>query len=193
MSVSAALVKDAALCLSPYQPALICQGRRFAALENFVKKPELGEILPAAHPNAEAVKLMRLRRSTPADFLGEPGPDRTAIESILTIAARAPDHRRVTPFRFILFLGEARERFGEALKSAFLANEPEAEASRIEYEKNRFLRAPVVAAVVSKVDRAHRTPEWEQLMTAGAVCQNMLIAASAPWLCCAMADGVVCL
>lgn len=141
--------------------------------------PEFGAALPAAHPSPEAVRMLWFRRSTPVEFLAEPGPDGDILKTILTIASRAPDHRRVTPFRFIVFEGDARARFGETLEQAFKANEPEAEAHRIEFERTRFLRAPAVIAVISKVDREHRTPEWEQLMTAGAVCQNMLLAASA--------------
>jgi len=141
--------------------------------------PELGASLAPAHPSLDAVNMLRLRRSCPADMLGEPGPDAAVLEAILAIAARAPDHRRVTPFRFVVFEGDARARFGAVLKAAFVEDQPEAEASKAEYEAARFLRAPVVVAVVSSVDRAHRTPEWEQILCAGAVCQNMLLAASA--------------
>lgn len=147
--------------------------------EKKIKAPEFGEALPPAHPSAEAIRLLALRRSTPADLLGEPGPDAATLATILKIAARAPDHRRVTPYRFIVFEGDARARFGETLAAAFQAGEPDADDSRVDYERNRFLRAPVVVAVVSSVDRAHRTPEWEQRMTAGAVCQNLLLGASA--------------
>lgn len=144
-----------------------------------MKNPELGDSLPPAHPSRDALELLRLRRSTPADFLGEPGPDAETLNNLLTIAARVPDHRRVAPFRFIVFEGEARARFGDVLKAAFAANEPEADPERIECERRRFLRAPVVVSVISKVDPAHRTPEWEQVLTAGAACQNLLLAASA--------------
>lgn len=141
--------------------------------------PEFGAPLPAAHPSEETIALLRLRRSTAADLMGEPGPDATALRSMLQIAARAPDHRRVAPFRFIVFEKEARAAAGEILAAAFAAAEPGAEPRRIEAERRRFLRAPVVVAVVSSVDRAHKTPEWEQVLTAGAVCQNLLIAANA--------------
>lgn len=123
--------------------------------------------------------MLRLRRSCPADMLGAPGPDAETLQAILGIAARVPDHRRVTPFRFIVFEGEARARFGAVLKEAFLADRPDAEARQADYEANRFLRAPVVVAAVSSVNPAHRTPEWEQVLCAGAACQNMLLAASA--------------
>ncbi len=144
-----------------------------------MKKPGLGDVLPACHPCNETIELLKARRSTPADFLTEPGPDPETLSSILEIGARVPDHRRVTPFRFVVFEGDARQRFGEVLQAAFVANEPTAEPTRIDYERNRFMRAPVVIAVISSINTSHRTPEWEQILTSGAVCQNMLIAASA--------------
>ena len=141
--------------------------------------PDLGESLAPAHPGDDFLKALRLRRSCPADFLCEPGPDAATLEDILTIAARVPDHRRVAPFRFVVFQGGARAKFGAVLKDAFLKNQPDADESKARYEENRFMRAPVVVAVVSNVDPNHRTPEWEQVLCAGAVCQNMLLAASA--------------
>ncbi len=123
--------------------------------------------------------MLSRRRSSPADMLGGPGPDDPTLRSILTIAARAPDHRRVTPFRFIVFEDAARERFGKALADVFSANNPDEPEERVAKERARFLRAPVVIAVISAVDPEHRTPEWEQILTAGAVCQNMLLGASA--------------
>ncbi|WP_375211415.1 nitroreductase family protein [Hyphococcus sp.] len=141
--------------------------------------PELGDILPSSYPSEATLEMLRRRRSCPADFLTGPGPDAAQLEDILTIAARVPDHRRVVPFRFVVFEGDARARFGAVLKKAFLKNEPEADDAKAAYEENRFLRAPVVIAVISKTDPSHRTPEWEQILCAGAVCQNMLLAASA--------------
>jgi nitroreductase len=141
--------------------------------------PDFGQKLPAAHPCDETINLLRLRRSTAADLMTDPGPDAAELQSILQIAARVPDHRRVCPYRFIVFEGAGRAAAGEILARAFAANEPDSEAERIDAERRRFSRAPVVVAVVSVVDRTHRTPEWEQILTAGAVCQTMLIAASA--------------
>lgn len=148
-------------------------------LSERLKEPVFCEPLPAANPSAEAVDLLWRRRSTPADFLDEPGPDADTLHMILTIAARAPDHRRVTPFRFIKFEGEARARFGDHLARAFSALNPEATEERVEKERRRFLRSPVVIAVISSVNQSHKTPVWEQELSAGAVCQNMLLAASA--------------
>lgn len=146
---------------------------------NEFRAPQFGEPLPAAHPSKEAIRLMRLRRSTPVELIGEPGPTAEELGAMLEIAARAPDHRRVVPYRFIVFEGEGRAKAGDILAEVFEKADPFAGEGRIEAERGRFLRAPVVVAVVSCVDRNHRTPEWEQILTAGAVCQNLLIAASA--------------
>ncbi|MEM8935484.1 MAG: nitroreductase [Pseudomonadota bacterium] len=141
--------------------------------------PEFGQEMAAAHPSAEAIDMLRLRRSTTADCLGEPGPDDATLQKMLAIAARAPDHRRLTPFRFVLFRGDARAQFGDVLARAYRDNEPAAETERVALEGRRFLRAPVVVAVISSVNPESRTPEWEQILTVGAVCQNLLLASSA--------------
>ncbi|GGC98676.1 nitroreductase [Aquisalinus flavus] len=90
-----------------------------------------------------------------------------------------PDHRRVVPYRFIVFAGEARGRAGSILSTMYGNQNPGADAASLALEQQRFLRAPVVVAVVAKTDPAHKTPEWEQVLCCGAVCHNMLLGASA--------------
>lgn len=141
--------------------------------------PAFGEATPAAFESAETRQLLGLRRSTAADFLGDPGPDGDDLAALLQIAARVPDHRRVTPFRFIVFEGAGRAKAGDVIARAFAATTPDADAARVEKERARFERAPVVVGVVSAVDHDHKTPAWEQILTAGAVCQTLLVAASA--------------
>ncbi|MGE0407969.1 MAG: nitroreductase [Amphiplicatus sp.] len=158
--------------------ALIATRLKERLLPSFIP-PEFGAPLPAAHPSEEMIAALRLRRSTSADLMTAPGPDAAALGSILAIAARVPDHRRVCPFRFLVFEGEGRAAAGDIIARIFAAEDHFAGESRIEAERRRFLRAPVVVGVVSAVDRTHKTPEWEQILTAGAVCQNLLLAASA--------------
>ncbi len=119
------------------------------------------------------------RRSVSANALGDPGPDRAQLEQILTAAARVPDHKKLAPWRFILFEGEARDAFGRVLAEVCREEEPEPSAIRLETEAKRFLRAPVVIAVISRVRTNVPVPEWEQVLSAGAACQNMVLAASA--------------
>lgn len=125
------------------------------------------------------LNLLLERRSVVANKLGSPGPDARQLRKILTAAARVPDHKKLVPWRFILFEGEARAAFGQVLADACKSNEPDASGARLETEAARFLRAPVVVAVISSPVDNPAVPEWEQILSAGAACQNMLTAANA--------------
>ncbi|MEL6359875.1 MAG: nitroreductase [Pseudomonadota bacterium] len=149
--------------------------------------PAFGAECAPSHDSEAVRRLMATRRSTTAAFLTEPGPDEQTLTAILTAASRVPDHRKMVPFRFIVIAGDAREKGGELLARALSANEPDAGPEKVSIERERFTRAPLTVAVVSRTDKAHMTPEWEQILTAGAVCQNLLIAAlgsgfAAQWL-----------
>ncbi|KQW27595.1 NAD(P)H nitroreductase [Rhizobium sp. Root274] len=122
---------------------------------------------------------LAVRRSVPAYQMREPGPDRQEIESILSLAVRVPDHGKLAPWRFIVYRGEERARIGEALLAMALEKNPELSEEMIQVERSRFTRAPVVIAVVSKAAPHFKIPEWEQVMSAGAVCLNLLMAANA--------------
>jgi len=128
-------------------------------------------------PAPDAIDLLLSRRSGSAKAMGEPGPSQGQLTQILAAAARVPDHGKLFPWRFVVFEGEARDRFGDILAEVKLA---EGERDRqIEEERARFLRAPVVVAVISHVREQIKIPVWEQQLSAGAVCQTMLIAAHA--------------
>lgn len=122
---------------------------------------------------------LAVRRSIPAFQMREPGPERLEIEEILRLASRVPDHGKLAPWRFIVYRGRERARLGEELLKLRLKVEPDLSAELIEVEKTRFTRAPVVIGVVSKAQPHVKIPEWEQLMSAGALCLNLLFAANA--------------
>ncbi len=144
-----------------------------------ISLPEFGAAMTPAHPSNEARRLLGRRRSLSPDLMREPGPDAATLNAILGIAARVPDHRKIVPFRFLVIAGEARARAGALLAARFRARNPDATPAQIETENRRFLRAPAVVAVIARIDPKHKTPEWEQQLTNGAVCLNMLLAASA--------------
>jgi len=127
----------------------------------------------------QTLDLLLRRRSGSAKTMTGPGPSEAELRTILAAASRVPDHGKLAPWRFILFEGEARARVGELLAKALLANEPDANDVRQEIERTRFLRAPVVVGVVSRAKEGIPIPVWEQQLSAGAVCQTMLIAATA--------------
>ncbi|UJW73633.1 nitroreductase family protein [Rhizobium sp. SL42] len=125
------------------------------------------------------VDYLSVRRSVPAFQMCEPGPSREEIEAILTLAVRVPDHGKIAPWRFVVYRGAERARIGEELLAMALAKNPELSAEMIEVERNRFTRAPVVISVISTAAPHFKIPEWEQIMSAGAVCLNLLMAANA--------------
>jgi nitroreductase len=129
--------------------------------------------------NEKLIDYLKTRRSMPAFQMKEPGPSRQEIEEILTLATRVPDHGKLAPWRFIVMTGEARKRITDELAAIAKADKPDLSAEMVQVEETRFLRAPVVIAVVSKAGPHVKIPEWEQIMSAGAVCFNMVIAANA--------------
>jgi nitroreductase len=129
------------------------------------------------HPAPKTIDLLLSRRSGSAKAMKEPGPSKKQLAQILQAGARAPDHGKLFPWRFIVFEGTGRERAGEILAEVMQA---EGERERqVEEERGRFLRAPVVIGVVSAAREQHKIPVWEQELSAGAVCQNILVAATA--------------
>jgi nitroreductase len=143
------------------------------------------------------IDLLLARRSVSANALGEPGPGAAELELILRAASRVPDHKKLVPWRFILFQGEARAKFGKVLAEVCAVEDKAPGAFRLENEAKRFLRAPIVIAVVSRVVKNPAAPEWEQVLSAGASCQNLILAATAlgygaQWITewCAYSEGV---
>jgi len=108
-----------------------------------------------------------------------PGPSPAELETILTIASRVPDHGKLTPWRFIVFEGDARARAGEIIASVFAKKNPSASASDIAIEKKRLMDAPLVIGVVSFTRQHPKVPPWEQELSAGASAMNIVTAATA--------------
>lgn len=126
-----------------------------------------------------ALDLLQSRRSGSAKAMQGPGPTDDQIQTLVNCAARVPDHGKLAPWRFIIFTGDARAKFGDTLVQALKSTEAEVTAERESQERNRLLRAPTVIAVISRVRADAPIPEWEQILSAGASCQTLCIAAHA--------------
>jgi len=92
---------------------------------------------------------------------------------------RVPDHGRLAPWRFLLIQGEPRQRISEKLCARKLALDPEINSESLEKERQRFLQVPRIVVVIAQITKAHKIPEVEQLLSAGAVCMQLLNAAAA--------------
>jgi nitroreductase len=127
----------------------------------------------------ETIGLLKRRRSLKPHDLTGPGPSPEELETLLTIGARVPDHGKLVPWRFIVFAGAARERAGRIGLEIKLADTPALDEVSRAAELARFAMAPLVIGVVSRAAPHGKIPEWEQQLSAGAVCMNLEIAANA--------------
>ena len=136
--------------------------------------------ISVAKRSQETLELLMLRRSLTVKDMIHPGPSEEQLKQILEIGSRVPDHKKQVPWRFLTFEKNTRGKFGKILRLTFAKNNPRTNEKILDFEENRFLRAPLIIAVISTADKDNpKVPEWEQILTAGAVCQNILIASNA--------------
>lgn len=129
--------------------------------------------------NQALTDLLLTRRSVAPLQMTGPAPNAEELTSLLTISSRVPDHGKLAPWRFIVFEGEAMSRAGEIFSAVHRRKHPDASEDALRFERMRFQNSPMVIAVVSKAAPHVKIPEWEQELSAGAVCMAMTIAANA--------------
>jgi nitroreductase len=160
-------------CMSPFSDAI-------AAISSRCVCQRAAAVLLARRREfamQDAIELLKSRRSVKPIELSAPSPSTAELETILTLAARVPDHGKLTPWRFIVFEGDARLAASAKIASVFRENRPDATADQIAFEEKRLARAPLVVAVVSRAGPHVKIPEWEQVLSAGAAAMNLVVAA----------------
>ena len=126
------------------------------------------------------LELLRRRRSVPAAQLEPPGPTPDDLREIVATAIRVPDHGKLTPWRLIAFTGDAGARYGEALATLHVQIDPGVPEKKLAKDRQRFAHTPVVLAVIARIDEHHpKIPAQEQLLSAGCLAFNLLLAAQA--------------
>ena len=136
--------------------------------------PSFGEALPT-RPSADVLGFLAHRRSASALTLGKPGPSAKERTEILRLAARVPDHGKLSPWRFVILEGEGKAFFVNELED-IAGRRPDAVRARTALAK--IAVPPLSVGVISRVTEGE-IPEWEQRLSAGAVAMLLLIAASA--------------
>jgi len=134
------------------------------------ESPAFGEPV-ALKPQPEVLDFLARRRSHSALTLAEPGPNADEVAELLRLAAHAPDHGKLSPWRFVILEGEGKARYAQALEDAARARGDE----RLVAKLAKLRTPPLTIAVVSS-PKPGAIPEWEQRLSAAAVCQNLLIA-----------------
>ena len=94
----------------------------------------------------DALELLKIRRSVKPREMSGPGPTASELDTILTIGARVPDHGKLTPWRFIVFEGDARARAGDVIARVFAKKKPGCPTADVEIEKRGLMDAPLVIA-----------------------------------------------
>ncbi len=125
----------------------------------------------------DALDLLLKRES--AAKLSEPGPTQAQLELMLQAAVRAPDHGRLRPWAFVVVPADRRERFGEIMAQSLQRRKPDASPEMVQREKQKALRAPTILVVAARPKSTERIPEIEQVLSAGAAAQNIMLAAYA--------------
>ncbi len=125
-------------------------------------------------PAPEVLRFLATRRSASAVTLAEPAPPADDLEALIALAARVPDHGKLAPWRFVVLDKAGKAAFAQRLED--LAN---ARGDARAVAKLAKLKTPPVGIAVISSPRDHEIPEWEQLLSAGAVCTTLLYAAQA--------------
>jgi nitroreductase len=128
---------------------------------------------------SSALSLLRTRRSGRPRDMVEPGPDEDQLREMLTVAMRVPDHGKLSPWRFVIVRKEDRPALEALLQRAFRATCPEPTRPEIEAVSRIAHMAPALVVALSSPVQGHKIPVWEQQLSVGAACMNLLNAAHA--------------
>ncbi len=129
--------------------------------------------------NHQAVNFLLTRKSAPISVIHEPAPNDDELEGMIRIATRVPDHGLLEPWRFIVYRGAVCRDIGEFFAKRAGEIEGPLAPQRIEQEKARFARAPLVVGVVSVPKEHPRIPDWEKFLSAGNAAFALVLAAHA--------------
>ncbi|WP_262694292.1 nitroreductase family protein [Kordiimonas aquimaris] len=129
-------------------------------------------------PNPATYDLLMTRRSVRTRDMASPGPDHNAIKKILAAGMRVPDHGKLAPWRFIVLTGPERAKLGKAIQDGMIA-EFESSPKVAEKMSGYATQSPALIIAIYSPNDSRPIPEWEQQLSTGAACQNMIIAATA--------------
>lgn len=135
--------------------------------------PAFGDALPI-RPAPQVLDFLALRRSASALTLTGPAPGPDELDGLLRLAARAPDHGKLAPWRFVVLEAEGKAAFAARLEALAQARGDATLAAKL-----GKLRVPPLAVAVIASPRAGAIPAWEQELSAAVVCANLLYAAQA--------------
>ena len=146
-----------------------------------MREPDAAGGLPQdQEPFAVAQALIESRQNISPRHLVEPGPSREQLDAMLSLAAAAPDHGQLTPWRFVLVPAEQRHRLAEVFALSLVDRDPGATEAQVADAREKAYRAPLLlVAIASLGSREPDTPALERMVSMGAAIQNLLLGAHA--------------
>lgn len=126
---------------------------------------------------SSALSLLRTRRSGKPRDLVAPGPSEGELSEMIAVAGRTPDHGKLAPWRFVHV--RDRDAFAELLHRAYRVDNPEPARLEIEAVDRLAFQAPSLVVALSSLKPSAKIPAWEQQLSCGAACMNLLLAAHA--------------
>jgi nitroreductase len=154
-------------------PAVFPKSEALPVTVDLPAPPEFGAPI-AAPPVPEVLRFLARRRSTSAVTLVEPAPNADEIDVLLRLATRVPDHGKLAPWRFVILEGSGKARFAARLEALATGRGDATAAAKL-----GKLKIPPLAIAVVAAPRQAAIPQWEQQLSAGAVCTTLLYAALA--------------
>jgi len=136
--------------------------------------PQFGEAAPI-EASPQTLAFLARRRSASALALTEPAPSDAQLATLLRLATRVPDHGKLAPWRFVILRGENKRRFIAGLEAIAAHRD---DGAKLTAKLGKLKAPPLTIAVVSRAT-AGDIPEWEQRLSAGALCMTLVIAAQA--------------
>ena len=125
------------------------------------------------------LSLLETRRSArPRELVG-PGPTADELERMIAIAARTPDHGKLSPWRFVTVAADQRDALEALLLRALAEDDPQAPPAKREKERDFAHFQGALVVLVSAPVEGHKIPVWEQMLSCGAAGMNLMLAAHA--------------
>jgi nitroreductase len=143
------------------------------------KRPLRLDERPMLNDRSSLLSLLETRRSAKPRCMAGAGPARQELDRMLAIAARTPDHGKLTPWRFVVVEEDQREALATMLRAALAEEDPGATAAHHDKEDEFARYSGTLVVLVSAPTRDHKIPVWEQELSCGAAGMNLLLAAHA--------------
>lgn len=125
------------------------------------------------------IALLQTRRSGKPRDLAEPGPSPAQLDIILQAAIRVPDHGKLAPWRFVIVGKDQRDELARIITDAYRAEKPDAGKLEIDSMIQFAHQAPALVVALSCPVVGSKIPLWEQELSMGAACMNLLNATHA--------------